>query len=260
MRKTADIKLMKEDAEGVERDAEDSRRVTRRFSECDEDCRAPRRLSPHHTRVFARGGEGSGVGLYSSARTFSPHPGSHLSISPTLPAASRGEGKRSGRSRGEGSMTSPSPRAPNAATSASIFVATVYAFAGCYASSSAAVWSGCSFTASPTRRARRRWQFRPVFSESAICRALITTAILATSSALICCAVERRWAGWWLRTDLPLSPVIARCVMASFVTPPLSRRHRLGDSRGAEQRPAQSILPLRHRRRRSAVQHLFVTA
>src|ERR1041384_3922201 len=49
---------------------------------------------------------------------------------------------------------------------------------------------------------------------------LLTTVIIATSSALICCAVAAPM-GWLVaRTDLPFSPVIRALVMASFVTPP----------------------------------------
>ena len=62
--------------------------------------------------------------------------------------------------------------------------------------------------------------FVRLFSESAFVEPLITTAILATSSALICCAVAAPM-GWLVaRTDLPASPVIRALVMASFVTPP----------------------------------------
>jgi iron(III) transport system permease protein len=62
--------------------------------------------------------------------------------------------------------------------------------------------------------------FVRLFSESAFLEPLITTAILATSSALICCAVAAPM-GWLVaRTDLPFSPVIRALVMASFVTPP----------------------------------------
>ena len=62
--------------------------------------------------------------------------------------------------------------------------------------------------------------FARLFTESAFVEPLITTAILATSSALICCAVAAPM-GWLVaRTDLPFSPVIRALVMASFVTPP----------------------------------------
>src|SRR4051794_36503647 len=49
---------------------------------------------------------------------------------------------------------------------------------------------------------------------------LITTVILATSSAIICCAVAAPM-GWLVaRTDLPYSRTIRALVTASFVTPP----------------------------------------
>src|SRR6188474_3084440 len=49
---------------------------------------------------------------------------------------------------------------------------------------------------------------------------LITTVILATSSALICCAVAAPM-GWLVaRTDMPLRRTIRALVTASFVTPP----------------------------------------
>jgi iron(III) transport system permease protein len=49
---------------------------------------------------------------------------------------------------------------------------------------------------------------------------LVTTVILATSSAIICCAVAAPM-GWLVaRTDLPLRRTIRALVTASFVTPP----------------------------------------
>src|SRR4051812_20889161 len=49
---------------------------------------------------------------------------------------------------------------------------------------------------------------------------LITTVILATSSAIICCAVAAPM-GWLVaRTDMPLRRTIRALVTASFVTPP----------------------------------------
>ena len=49
---------------------------------------------------------------------------------------------------------------------------------------------------------------------------LVTTVILATSSALICCAVAAPM-GWLIaRTDMPLRRTIRALVTASFVTPP----------------------------------------
>src|SRR5882672_4464195 len=49
---------------------------------------------------------------------------------------------------------------------------------------------------------------------------LITTVILATSSAIICCAVAAPM-GWLVaRTDMPLRRTVRALVTASFVTPP----------------------------------------
>ncbi len=62
--------------------------------------------------------------------------------------------------------------------------------------------------------------FYRLFSESAFLDPLITTFIIATSSACICCAVAAPM-GWLVaRTDLPFSGVIRALVTASFVTPP----------------------------------------
>jgi iron(III) transport system permease protein len=62
--------------------------------------------------------------------------------------------------------------------------------------------------------------FSRLFSESAFLEPLITTFIIATSSAFICCAVAAPM-GWLVaRTDLPFSGVIRALVTASFVTPP----------------------------------------
>src|SRR5439155_22084725 len=49
---------------------------------------------------------------------------------------------------------------------------------------------------------------------------LVTSVIIATSSALICCAVAAPM-GWLVaRTDMPLRRTIRALVTASFVTPP----------------------------------------
>src|SRR4051794_34737696 len=62
--------------------------------------------------------------------------------------------------------------------------------------------------------------FARLFSESAFLEPLIATAIIATSSAAICCTVAAPM-GWLVaRTDLPFSRVIRALVTASFVTPP----------------------------------------
>src|SRR5471032_518551 len=62
--------------------------------------------------------------------------------------------------------------------------------------------------------------FYRLFSESSFFDPLVTTFIIATSSAFICCAVAAPM-GWLVaRTDLPFSGVIRALVTASFVTPP----------------------------------------
>ena len=62
--------------------------------------------------------------------------------------------------------------------------------------------------------------FYRLFTESSFYDPLVTTFILATSSAFICCAVAAPM-GWRVaRTDLPFAPVIRALVTASFVTPP----------------------------------------
>jgi iron(III) transport system permease protein len=62
--------------------------------------------------------------------------------------------------------------------------------------------------------------FYRLFSESSFYDPLVTTFILATSSALICCAVAAPM-GWLVaRTDLPFAGTVRALVTASFVTPP----------------------------------------
>src|SRR5215470_343289 len=62
--------------------------------------------------------------------------------------------------------------------------------------------------------------FYRLFTEASFYEPFITTFILATSSAVICCAVAAPM-GWLVaRTDLPFAPVIRALVTASFVTPP----------------------------------------
>lgn len=62
--------------------------------------------------------------------------------------------------------------------------------------------------------------FYRLFTESSFYDPLVTTFIIATSSAVICCAVAAPM-GWLVaRTDLPFSGVIRALVTASFVTPP----------------------------------------
>jgi len=62
--------------------------------------------------------------------------------------------------------------------------------------------------------------FYRLFTESSFYDPLVTTFILATSSAFICCAVAAPM-GWLVaRTDLPFSAIIRALVTASFVTPP----------------------------------------
>jgi len=62
--------------------------------------------------------------------------------------------------------------------------------------------------------------FGRLFSESSFLDPLITTAIIATSSAVVCCAVAAPM-GWLVaRTDMPFGRTIRALVTASFVTPP----------------------------------------
>ncbi len=62
--------------------------------------------------------------------------------------------------------------------------------------------------------------FYRLFSELEFLDPLISTFIIATSSAVICCAVAAPM-GWLVaRTDLPFSGLIRALVTASFVTPP----------------------------------------
>src|SRR5499433_3875233 len=62
--------------------------------------------------------------------------------------------------------------------------------------------------------------FYRLFTESSFYEPFVTTFILATSSAFICCAVAAPM-GWLVaRTDLPFASIIRALVTASFVTPP----------------------------------------
>lgn len=62
--------------------------------------------------------------------------------------------------------------------------------------------------------------FYRLFTESTFLEPLMTTFIIATSSAVICCLVAAPM-GWLVaRTDLPYSGVVRALVTASFVTPP----------------------------------------
>ncbi len=62
--------------------------------------------------------------------------------------------------------------------------------------------------------------FARLFTESSFLDPLLTTAIIAVSSAVLCCAVAAPM-GWLVaRTDMPFSRTIRALVTASFVTPP----------------------------------------
>jgi iron(III) transport system permease protein len=62
--------------------------------------------------------------------------------------------------------------------------------------------------------------FQRLFTDPSFLDPLITTAIIATSSAVICCAVAAPM-GWLVaRTDMPFGRAIRALVTASFVTPP----------------------------------------
>ena len=63
-------------------------------------------------------------------------------------------------------------------------------------------------------------EFRHAGDRSDLLDPLFTTFILATSSAIICCAVAAPM-GWLVaRTDMPLRRTVRALVTASFVTPP----------------------------------------
>jgi iron(III) transport system permease protein len=62
--------------------------------------------------------------------------------------------------------------------------------------------------------------FAALISDPTLLEPFVTTFILATSSALICCAVAAPM-GWFVaRTDMPLRRTVRLLVTASFVTPP----------------------------------------
>src|ERR1700746_371734 len=62
--------------------------------------------------------------------------------------------------------------------------------------------------------------FVTLFTDPDFLDPLLTTAIIATSSAVICCAVAAPM-GWLVsRTDMPGRQFIRALVTASFVTPP----------------------------------------
>jgi iron(III) transport system permease protein len=62
--------------------------------------------------------------------------------------------------------------------------------------------------------------FYRLFTESSFYDPLVTTFIIATASAAICCAVAAPM-GWLVaRTDLPFAGTVRALVTASFVTPP----------------------------------------
>jgi iron(III) transport system permease protein len=62
--------------------------------------------------------------------------------------------------------------------------------------------------------------FQALIADPDLIDPLITTVILAVSSAAACCAVAAPMAWLVARTDLPLSSAIRALVTASFVTPP----------------------------------------
>jgi iron(III) transport system permease protein len=62
--------------------------------------------------------------------------------------------------------------------------------------------------------------FHRLFTDPSFLDPLITTGIIATSSAVICCAVAAPM-GWLVaRTDMPFGRTVRALVTASFVTPP----------------------------------------
>src|SRR3954469_13527514 len=75
---------------------------------------------------------------------------------------------------------------------------------------------------------------------------LVTTVILATSSAIICCAVAAPM-GWLVaRTDMPLRRTIRALVTASFVPPPVPGRNGwevpAGPNPGVPNQPYRSMI------------------
>jgi iron(III) transport system permease protein len=62
--------------------------------------------------------------------------------------------------------------------------------------------------------------FRALFTDPDFIDPLVTTLILAVSSAATCCVVAAPMAWLVARTDLPLSNTVRALVTASFVTPP----------------------------------------
>src|SRR5260370_25964175 len=64
------------------------------------------------------------------------------------------------------------------------------------------------------------WNFVKLFTDPGFLDPLLTTAIIATTSAAICCVVAAPM-GWLVsRTDMPGRQFIRALVTASFVTPP----------------------------------------
>src|ERR1041384_7275940 len=62
--------------------------------------------------------------------------------------------------------------------------------------------------------------FAKLVTDPTFLNPLVTTVILATSSAIICCVVAAPM-GWLVaRTDMPLGRTVRALVTASFVTPP----------------------------------------
>ena len=62
--------------------------------------------------------------------------------------------------------------------------------------------------------------FVELFTSSVFLDPLLTTVTIATSSAIICCAVAAP-IGWLVaRTDMPMRRTVRALVTASFVTPP----------------------------------------
>jgi iron(III) transport system permease protein len=74
---------------------------------------------------------------------------------------------------------------------------------------------------SPTRHVTSRCRiFITLFSDPDFLDPLMTTAIIATSSAAICCVVAAPISWLVSRTDMPGRQIIRALVTASFVTPP----------------------------------------
>ena len=93
--------------------------------------------------------------------------------------------------------------------------------------------------------------FVTLFTDPAFLDPLLTTAIIATTSAVICCLVAAP-IGWLVsRTDMPGRQTIRALVTASFVTPPFLGAVAWELLAAPNSGLLEPALSLSHRRRRS---------